>query len=358
MIELKNISVTVGNFHLKDVSFSLKENEVLVVLGPSGSGKTTLLKTILGIYKPYKGTIFYKSRDITYQPINKRKIAYVPQTPTLYPHMTVEENIEYGLKLNKIPKEQRETRIDEVLSFMEIEEHRQRLPKNLSGGEAHRVSIARALVLDFPLILLDEPLTGIDIRKGKEIRKLLKESVTTYDKTLIYVTHQIEEAAELASRIAVLNQGQVERIAKPEEIIIDPRSKFIADFFDFENILRGHIKHEGDKTFFIPANRSKNVEFFLSSGKKLTSKEEVTITIRPEDIILSETEITHTSARNCIEGKIVEVRDSLSSTLKVVIDCGVKLTAVITRFSKEELGVEEGKKMFAIFKATAVSLID
>ncbi|UJG42953.1 MAG: ABC transporter ATP-binding protein [Candidatus Heimdallarchaeum endolithica] len=358
MLEVNSIRVTLGKFELKDITFSTSENDSIVILGPSGSGKTSLLKTILGIYTPDEGTIFYRGKDITYFPLNKRQIAYVPQKPTLFPHMTVQENLEYALTLNHIPKQEREKRINNILEFMGLEEKRNRLPKNLSGGELHRISIGRALILDFPLILLDEPLSGIDKRKAKKIIKLLKKAKEVYNKTIIYVTHDINDATELANKVIILNEGQIERFATPEDIMENPKSQFIAEFFNFENIFSGFIYYEDNHTFFIPEKTSKEIKIFLSDDLKLKQSKKITITIRPEEIILSPKKMDFTSARNCFKGKIIEIIENLSSNVKVVLDCGIRITAVITRTSKKKLDIKEGKEMCAVFKASSVYIID
>ncbi len=362
MLELKNVTVDIGKFVLKDISFRVNKNDVIVVLGPSGSGKTSLLKTILGIHTVKKGEIIYDEKNITELPINKRKIAYVPQKPTLYPHMTVEENIDYGLRINKVPKEEREKRIADILAFMGISDLKSRLPKKLSGGEAQRVSIARALVLDFPLILLDEPFTGIDNQKAKKIRRLLKESVKVYNKTLIYVTHHVEEAAELGNKIVILNNGVLARFATPEELINNPQSKFVADFLSFENIYKGVVKREKSALMFVPHSQhitgTKNVSIFLSNDADIDDDEDVTIAIRPEHIILSTKKVVHTSARNCLEGEIVEIQTSLiGSTVKIIVDCGIKLAVIITRNSLNQLNIKKHDKVFVMFKATAISIL-
>ncbi|MHA1115318.1 MAG: ATP-binding cassette domain-containing protein [Candidatus Heimdallarchaeaceae archaeon] len=358
MLKVNSIRLTLGKFELKDITFSASKNDSIVILGPSGSGKTSLLKTILGIYSPNEGTIVYRGKDITYLPLNKRQIAYVPQKPTLFPHMTVQENLEYALILNHFPKEEREKRINDILEFMGLEEKRNRLPKNLSGGEAHRISIARALILDFPLILLDEPLSGVDRRKAREIIKLLKKAKEVYNKTIIYVTHNIGDATELANKVIILNNGQIERFATPEDIIEDPKSQFIAEFFNFENIFSGTIYHEENLTFFIPENANKEIKIFLSDDLKLKPNQKITITIRPEDIILSPKKMDFTSARNCFKGKVVEIIENLSSNVKVVLDCGIEVTSVITRTSKRKLDIKKGKEICAIFKASSVYIID
>ena len=356
MLELSNVNFTLGNFSLRNISFKVEKGEILVILGLSGSGKTTLLNTILGIYKPTSGKIIYNNEDITKKPINKRNIAFVPQSLLLYPHMTVYENIEYGLKLQNIKKEEREKRINEILEFMQLETKKDYYPHMISGGEKQKVSIARAFVLRSPLILMDEPLTNIDLPKRSEILKLIKDLQKRFKKTIIYVTHQLAEASCLATKVAIMENGSIIRIGTVMELLHDPQKIFIAELLNFENIFPARILRKNGKTIAEIENNGKKVNIQLTGTYE--ADDVVTITIRPEDLMISTNPLESISARNCLKGQIKEIVENLEGTIKIRVDCGIMLTALITRTSFEELKLKKGSDVYLIFKATAVKIIE
>jgi len=357
MLKLLNVSTTVGNFKLENINLEVKEGEILVILGLSGAGKTTLLKTILGIYRVRgNGKIYFNGKDITHYPINKRGIAFVPQSLVLYPNKTIYENIDCALKLQKVGKKIREKRINDILKFMQLDYKRDSYPDELSGGEKQKLSIARAFVLNSPLIIMDEPLTNIDLPKRMEILRLIKELRKKFNKTVIYVTHQLSEASCLATKIAIMREGKIVRVGTISDLLRDPQKIFIAELLNFENIFQGRIIEKNDRKIAEITNKNgKKVHVQLVGS--VEKNEEVTVTIRPEDVIVSTKPLDSVSARNCLKGKIIEIIETLEGTIKIKIDCGIILTVLITRSSYEELQLKEGTEVYAVFKATAIKIV-
>lgn len=359
VLEIHKLKAKVGKFELRDISLNVAKGTSFVILGLSGSGKTTLLKAILGLVKISSGKIIYQGRDITNLSVAKRKISYVPQKLVLYPHMTVYENIQYPLKILKIAKHEQKEKIREVLEFMEMWHKRDSYPYHLSGGESQRVSIARALVLDWPLILMDEPLVGIDNPKARKIRKLINDSLKIYEKSMIYVTHQLEEAAELGNKVAIMQEGRIERISTVDEIISNPNSKFVAELVNLENILTMEFKREADANFGILRSAGKELKFTLPYTDKYNDGDLVTISISPDSITISTEPITSLSARNIFRGRVKEIKRYFESPYRVIVDCcGIELTALITQLAQEELKLKEGKEVYMIFKTTSIRYLD
>ncbi len=224
------------------VGFSIEEGEMFTLLGPSGCGKTTLLRLIAGFYAPDEGEVLFDGRVVTNLPPHERGIGMVFQNYALWPHMTVFQNVAYGLKLRKVPQTEIAERISAVLGKVKLGGLEDRYPGQISGGQQQRVALARALVLNPRILLLDEPLSNLDakirIQVRAEIRKLQKElGITT-----VYVTHDQEEALTLSDRIAVFNQGKVFQIGPPKTLYERPENRFVADFIGINNLIEGTIE--------------------------------------------------------------------------------------------------------------------
>ncbi len=243
MIYFKDIEIKFGDFvAIQNLNLDVAKGEFFTFLGPSGCGKTTTLRSLVGFIEPTKGTITVEDEDITYKPIEKRGIGMVFQSYALFPTMTVKENIQFGLKENKWSKDDIEKRIDEVSKMVNLTE--EQLNKNvseLSGGQQQRVAIARALALNPKIIVLDEPLSNLDAKLRKQLRVELKKIQKVSKSTMIYVTHDQEEALTLSDRIAVFNNGYVEQIGTPREIYYHPNSEFVANFIGETNSINSEI---------------------------------------------------------------------------------------------------------------------
>lgn len=232
-LEMKNIYKTFDGFHASnDVNFSVEKGDLAALLGPSGSGKTTILRMIAGLDTPDSGDIIINNVRVNSLPGSKRGIGFVFQNYALFRYMTVADNIAFGLEVQKKSKSEIKERVEELLELISMQDLGKRYPHQLSGGQRQRVAFARALAPNPLLLLLDEPFAAIDAKVRRELRTWLKEMIGQVGITSIFVTHDQEEAMEVADTIIVTNQGRVEQIGTPEEICLHPQTDFVADFID------------------------------------------------------------------------------------------------------------------------------
>ncbi len=232
-LEMKNIYKTFDGFHASnDVNFSVEKGDLAALLGPSGSGKTTILRMIAGLDTPDSGDIIINNTKVNSLPGSKRGIGFVFQNYALFRYMTVADNIAFGLEVQKKSKAEIKERVEELLELISMKDLGKRYPHQLSGGQRQRVAFARALAPNPLLLLLDEPFAAIDAKVRRELRTWLKEMIGQVGITSIFVTHDQEEAMEVADTIIVTNQGRVEQIGTPEEICLHPQTDFVADFID------------------------------------------------------------------------------------------------------------------------------
>lgn len=234
-VEAKHIYKTFDGFHAsEDVSFGIKKGELAALLGPSGSGKTTILRMIAGLDNPNTGDILIDGIRVNDIPGSKRGIGFVFQNYALFRYMTVAENIAFGLKVQKKNKKEIQERVRELLSLISMEGFEKRYPHQLSGGQRQRVAFARALAPNPHLLLLDEPFAAIDAKVRRELRSWLKDMIRQIGITSIFVTHDQEEAMEVADQIIITNHGKIEQIGTPKEICDSPQTEFVADFIDIK----------------------------------------------------------------------------------------------------------------------------
>ncbi|WP_248926816.1 ABC transporter ATP-binding protein [Paenibacillus hamazuiensis] len=227
------------NKAVNDAHFTIEAGEFFTLLGPSGCGKTTLLRTIAGFYRQEEGSIFFGGKKMDDVPTHQRNIGMVFQNYAIFPHMTVFENVAYGLKARSVAKQDIEKRVMEALEMVELSHLKDRVPSDMSGGQQQRIALARAVVIRPGLLLMDEPLSNLDaklrVKMRSDIRRLQKElNITT-----IYVTHDQEEALAVSDRIAVMSEGRVQQIASPEDIYAYPANRFVANFIGTSNFLTG-----------------------------------------------------------------------------------------------------------------------
>ncbi|OQX55872.1 MAG: ABC transporter [Candidatus Cloacimonas sp. 4484_209] len=346
MIEIENISKNLGEFFLRDISFDIKDGEYFMILGPTGAGKTILLETIAGIYRPDKGRILMAGKDITYVPPKDRNISMVYQDYMLFPHLNVEQNVAFGLRLKKTPKEIIKDKVEKSSKLLNIYHLLHRYPGTLSGGEKQRVAIARAMVIEPYALLLDEPLSALDMQTRDRLRQELKRIHSITKTTIVHVTHNFEEVFSLADRVAVMNEGRIIQVGRPEEIFRKPNSEFVANFVGVENLFRGKsIVENGSAHINVDG-----VDIF-STGKK---SGEVFVSVRPEEILISKQPFK-SSARNSLKGKIVRIVNS-GATAKVTVDTGIPFKIMITRQSLENMQLKEGETAYITFKASAVHI--
>lgn len=234
-VEMEHINKTFDGFHASnDVSFGIEKGHLAALLGPSGSGKTTILRMIAGLDRPDSGNILINGVRVNEISGSKRGIGFVFQNYALFRYMTVAENIAFGLKVQKKSKAEIKNRVEELLELVSMQELGKRYPHQLSGGQKQRVAFARALAPNPKLLLLDEPFAAIDAKVRRELRTWLKEMIERVGVTSIFVTHDQEEAVEVADMIIIINQGQIEQIGSPEDICLHPQTEFVEDFIDAE----------------------------------------------------------------------------------------------------------------------------
>jgi spermidine/putrescine transport system ATP-binding protein len=240
LLRLERVRKTFGQtVVLNDISFSIAANEFLTLLGPSGSGKTTILRLLGGFDAPSAGTIHFDGADISAMPINRRPFNTVFQDYALFPHMSVRDNVGYGLMVRRAPKAAIKASVDDVLAVVGLEQLAGRLPAQLSGGQRQRVALARAIVCKPRVILLDEPLAALDVALRASMCKFLKDMQRRLDVAFVYVTHDQTEAILMSDRIVVLKTGEIEQIGTPAELYRAPRTRFVAAFFGENNLLDG-----------------------------------------------------------------------------------------------------------------------
>ncbi|MDV3104844.1 tungstate ABC transporter ATP-binding protein WtpC [Thermococcus waiotapuensis] len=341
MLEVQNISKDYKEFHLRDITFSVKRGEYFVLLGPSGAGKTVLLEVIAGILEPDSGRVILNEKDVTKLPPERRGLSYVPQDYALFPNMSVFDNIAFGLKLRGVPRDERERKVRELAGVLGIDHLLHRNPRTLSGGEKQRVAIARALAVEPPLILLDEPFANLDVQtKGNLIREM-KRWKKELNFTAIQVTHSFEEAVSLGDRVGVMLNGRLVQVGSVGEVFSKPASEEVARFLGFENIIEGVAD---GKVLVV-----KGIRIELPTAVR----GRIRVGLRPEDIIISLKPI-QSSARNELKAT-VEFVEELGPIARIYLRAGeLRLMAYLTRSSLVEMGICEGKEVWASFKATAL----
>ncbi len=279
-IQIKNVSKTFGSFvALDDVSLEVPDGDLLALLGPSGSGKTTLLRVIGGLEVPDQGSVLLHDEDITEKSARDRNIGFVFQHYALFRHMTVAENVGYGLRVRKAPAVEIRERVDELLHLVRLDGLHARYPGQLSGGQRQRVALARALAARPSVLLLDEPFGALDAKVRKELRQWLRTLHEEIHVTSIFVTHDQEEAMDLADRIIVMNRGRIEQVGSTDELYERPASPFVFDFLGATNVLPAEVR---DRGLFLPgAQQPIAADDMQASGA-------VDVYVRPADLRVAE----------------------------------------------------------------------
>ncbi len=284
ILELKNINKAYGdNKVLDNLSLNIKKNEFLTLLGPSGCGKTTTLKIIAGFETSDSGELMFKNEDISSLPPYKRKVNTVFQKYALFPHMNIFENVAFGLKLKKLPKDEIKTKVEDMLSLVALKGFEKRSVESLSGGQQQRVAIARALINKPEILLLDEPLGALDLKLRKEMQLELKKIQKEVGITFVFVTHDQEEALTMSDTIIVMNKGIIQQMGTPQDIYNEPANAFVADFIGESNILDGVMIDDFRVKFC-------DIEFDCVD-KDFNKMENIDVVIRPEDIKIVKAEI-------------------------------------------------------------------
>jgi len=347
MIQIKNLCVGLGDFLLQDINLSVAEGEYFIILGPTGAGKTVLLESIAGLYPAKSGEIWLRGKEVTQLEPEKRSISIVYQDHALFPHLSVKDNIVFGLKLRKRTRQETEAALDWVAKLLGISHLLERKPNTLSGGERQKVALARALSIKPQVLLLDEPLSTLDPETREGVQKELRQLHNRLKVTTIHVTHDFEEAIALGDHIAVLGKGCIKQVGTPEQIFHQPNSEFVARFAMARNIFAGEVIDRGDGNTIFYTEDAELVVVTDLRGRLHAS-------VRPEDILISP-EPLHSSARNSFCGTITHIVDR-GSTLYLTVNLPPDFICLVTRRSFEEMGLAVGQKVHIIFKASAVHI--
>lgn len=316
-LELKEIkkSFTEGEAVLDNISLEISKGEFITLLGSSGCGKTTTLRIIAGLEQPDAGSVWLDGREVTGLEPNQRDVNTVFQNYALFPHMNVAENIGYGLKLKKVPKNEIRKKVSQMLELVQLEGYEKRKPSELSGGQKQRVAIARALVNNPKVLLLDEPLGALDLQLRRAMQIELKHLQKKLGITFIYITHDQEEAINMSDRIAVMRDGRIEQIGTPDEIYNHPKTSYVATFVGNANILYGVAESiQGENAIVKIGNDRVIVKLETSqqdtrAKQYLAAGEKVTLAVRSENILLQETAVigdTGTDYRDAVDISVAD----------------------------------------------------
>ena len=347
MIEVKDLSVELRGFILEDINFDVQDGEYFVLLGHTGAGKTVLLDSIAGLKSLRSGQIIINGRDVTSLNLENRRIGFAYQDYTLYRHLSVRDNISFGLMWRKKSKREIEESIDQAIEFLGLAPLLDKRPAQLSGGESQKIALARAIAIKPDLLLLDEPLSAVDPETKEDYEKDLKEVHDRLKLTTIHVTHNFEEAITLGDRIAVLHDGHIVQIGTPEQIFRRPRSEFVARFTLTRNIFEGEVLDDPDGQSVFLVEGTKVAVVTDLRGKQHAS-------IRPEDIIILR-EPLQSDDLNCLPGTITRITDR-GTFVYVTVDVPPKFTCLILHRSLEELRLEETEEVFIAFTKSKVNV--
>lgn len=353
MVELRNVTKRFGAYEaLKDASFEIRAGEFMTFLGPSGCGKTTCLRLISGFDTPTSGQILLDGKDVTFEPPYRRDVNQVFQNYALFPHLTIYENIAFGLRMKKVPAAQIRERVDRVVKMTSLEAFIDRKPAQLSGGQRQRVALARAIVCEPKVLLLDEPLSALDAKLRTQMRVELKQLQKKLGITFIFVTHDQEEALTMSDRVAVLNAGRVEQIGTVNEIYYKPATRFVASFIGESNIVEAEIlRSEGE---FLHCRLEGGLELDVRTPNP-PAHSQILLSLRPEKIRLTR---ENPGGRNSFPGTIeMEIFKGAVDDLTISVQGGLQLGAVLTNDGQAESDLHEGERVFARIQPEDIHIV-
>lgn len=346
-IEIQNINKHFGKFHaIKGLNLKIEAGELVALLGPSGCGKTTLLRIISGLEHPDSGSILFSGEDTVKKHVSERKVGFVFQHYALFKHMTVFENVAFGLKVRprsvRPSKSEIKDRVESLLKLVKLELLHDRFPSQLSGGQRQRVALARALAVEPQVLLLDEPFGALDAQVRKELRRWLRRLHDEIHVTSVFVTHDQEEALEVADRVVVMNQGKIEQVGTPEEVYTNPATPFVYNFIGNVNLFHGRV--ENGKLFL------GDKEIHHGTATK-TEDNKAFIYIRPYHF-----DIYRSKQNDTISSAIIEHISPAGSHVRVELldEFQQPILVEIPIMRYKELGIKKGDKVFVSPKETRV----
>ncbi|MGD9995092.1 MAG: ABC transporter ATP-binding protein [Salinivirgaceae bacterium] len=350
MLKVENLNIHLGNFSLRDISFEVKPGEYFMLLGESGAGKSVVLESLAGLVHPDQGSISLNGTDITRLPIQKRKVGLVFQDFALFPHLSVEENILYPLKLRKISRKEQSETLNRLACELSIDHLLKRRTTTLSGGEKQRVALARTLTLEPDVLLLDEPLASVDVSLKGELRSLLRR-LNQKGQTLVHVTHDYEEAIALAHRIGIIEQGRIIQCGTPHEVFTQPKNRFVANFGGVKNFYPVTLeKHPDKETTRACITETLSVQLMTHlkarKGFVLIGQKNILLATGPQEL----------DTVNQFRGVIQEVIPARFG-YEVVVDAGITFYVSVTSEAVKTRGYTEGQTVWVAFNASSVKFI-
>jgi len=314
-ISLKNVKKSYhGELILEDFNLTIPAGKFFALLGPSGSGKTTILRLIAGFETVDKGSIYLGNQEITYTPINQRRINTVFQNYALFPHLNVFDNVAYSLNIRRLPKDVIEEKVIKILKTVHLEKHIYKNIQQLSGGQQQRVALARAIVNEPEVLLLDEPLAALDVKLRERMLVELIDLQEQLGTTFVYVTHDQLEALTVADRMAIMNyDGEIEQIASPKEIYEYPATSFVANFVGSTNIFKGSIVAEGATHLIVLKDLGSFIIMEEPNKPFVYNGNTVLLSVRPEKLLITKKKTEGFS--NCLEGQVIDIIYHGQSTL-------------------------------------------
>jgi spermidine/putrescine transport system ATP-binding protein len=353
MVELQQVSKRFGDFTALDrVNFEIREGEFMTFLGPSGCGKTTCLRLISGFDTPTEGRVLIGGKDVTQDPPYRRNVNQVFQSYALFPHLTIYENIAFGLRMKGVSAADVKQRVDRVVEMTSLEDFVKRRPAQMSGGQRQRVALARAIVCEPKVLLLDEPLSALDAKLRAQMRVELKQLQKRLGITFVFVTHDQEEALTMSDRIAVINRGCVEQIGTVAEIYYQPATRFVASFIGETNIVSARVlSREGD---FLQCETEGNLRVRVRANPRVGG-DEVLLSLRPEKIRIFR---ERPQGENVFPARIsMEIFKGAVDELTLVCDSGLELGAMLANDGETEMDFHENEQVFFRIQPGDVSLI-
>lgn len=339
-ISVEHVSKRFGRFQaLADVNFDIASGELLALLGPSGSGKTTLLRIIAGLESPDEGMILHEGRNITFESARQRNMGFVFQHYALFRHMTVFENVAFGLRVRRRPSKEVRERVEELLSLVRLESLASRYPSQLSGGQRQRVALARALASDPRVLLLDEPFGALDAKVRQELRRWLRRIHNETHVTSVFVTHDQDEAFEVADRVIVMNKGKIEQIGSPHQIVEQPANAFVLDFVGNVNVFRGRVA--------LGRAEAQSITFDVPEYQETTPRD-IDIYVRPHDLQISRVPTSPSSFAALIER--IHPAGSVSRIGLIHEETGREITVDLPRYEMEILKIGAGERVYVSAK--------
>jgi sulfate transport system ATP-binding protein len=347
-ISVEHVSKQFGRFQaLADVNFDIAGGELLALLGPSGSGKTTLLRIIAGLESPDEGMILHEGKNITWESARQRNMGFVFQHYALFRHMTVFENVAFGLRVRRRPSKEVRRRVEELLALVRLESLAGRYPSQLSGGQRQRVALARALASEPRVLLLDEPFGALDAKVRQELRRWLRRIHNETHVTSVFVTHDQDEAFEVADRVIVMNKGKVEQIGSPHQIVEHPANAFVLDFVGNVNVFKARVA--------FGRAVSQSITFDLPEYQDATPRD-IDIYVRPHDLRVSRQRDTSSAFAATVER--IHPAGSVTRLGLVHDETGREITVDVPRDEFDAISIREGDCVYVSAKQVRTFIPD